>query len=500
LLTAALDSGLDYRGLRRDYPRLALRPRADGTNWMGTVHETPPGRRLVAVKGAPLEVLARATSWFDGAEERLLTATERRIIVDANARLAGRGTRVLGLACVETDAGGETRFDGLVWVGLVALTDPVRPGVAEAIASCRAAGIRVVMLTGDQAPTAAAIYRLLAPESSGPLRVHDATGLAAVDTAGLRDLARRVDVFARVSPAEKYQIVRALQANGEVVVMTGDGINDAAALRAADIGIAMGAHGTDVARDVADVVLLDDDLGAIVTAVAQGRTIRTNIGKTLRFLVATNFSEILVTLGALSVGVARAMSPIQFLWINLVSDVLPALALAVEPPESDVLRRPPPPAGSQLLDRAELTRIAGDGALLAASTLAVQGVSLARYGAGARTASIRFSTLTAGQLAYALAGRSRVGHGHLPGARHPLLAGVVGGSLVLQVATTLLSPLQRLLGTVPLSPADWALVAAGVTAPALLTESRRAFSSPAVPRPDHVEGRYDGSSTLTAAR
>src|SRR5262249_43250566 len=161
----------------------------------------------------------------------------------------------------------------------------------------------------------------------------DAAGMVSADAATIRDLVRDVDVFARVSPAEKYQIVRALQADGHVVAMTGDGINDAAALRAADIGIAMGARGTDVARDVADVVLLDDDLGAIVTAVAQGRTIRANISKALRFLLATNFSEILVTLGALAVGVGRPMSPIQFLWINLVSDVLPALALAVEPPE-----------------------------------------------------------------------------------------------------------------------------------------------------------------------
>src|SRR5262249_22771579 len=159
LLAAALDHGLDYRRLRSDYPRLALRARADGRNWMATVHATPQGRRLIAMKGAPMEVLARAVRWFDGAQERPLTAAERGAIVDANARLAGRGTRVLGLAFVETSVDAEPRFDDLIWLGLVALTDPVRPGVAEAMAACRAAGIRVVMITGDQAPTAAAIYR-----------------------------------------------------------------------------------------------------------------------------------------------------------------------------------------------------------------------------------------------------------------------------------------------------------------------------------------------------
>src|SRR5262249_21731892 len=151
LLVAAQDQGLDYRLLRLEYPRGAVRARADGANWMGTGHETPQGRRLGALKGAPPEVLTRATPWFAGAGERSLTASERRIIVDANARLAGRGTRVLGLAFAEIDADAEPRFDDLVWLGLVALADPVRPGVAEAMAACRAAGIRVVMLTGDQA-------------------------------------------------------------------------------------------------------------------------------------------------------------------------------------------------------------------------------------------------------------------------------------------------------------------------------------------------------------
>jgi Ca2+-transporting ATPase len=491
LLAAALDHGLDYRRLRMDYPRVGLRARADGTNWMATIHDTPQGRRLVAVKGAPTEVLARAAWWFDGAQEQPLTTSERRTIVDANARLAGQGTRVLGLAFAETADGIEPRFDRLVWLGLVALTDPVRPGVAAAMAACRAAGIRVVMITGDQAPTAAAIYRLLAPEAEGPPRVHDATGLASAEDSEIRELVRHVDVFARVSPGEKYQIVRAFQANGDVVLMTGDGINDAAALRAADIGIAMGARGTDVARDVADVVLLDDDLSAIVTAVAQGRTIHTNIGKALRFLLATNFSEILVTLGALAVGVGRPMSPIQFLWINLVSDVLPALALAVEPPEADVLRQPPRSPRAEVIDRAALTRISTDAAVIAASTLGVHGLSLIRHGSGARTTTLSFSALTAAQLLYALACRARVANGHSPGG--PLLAGVVGGTLALQVATTLLSPLRGLLGTVPLSAGDWLLVGAGAAAPTLFTEIRRALSVPVAVPPAHEGGPHDAS-------
>jgi Ca2+-transporting ATPase len=491
LLAAALDYGLDYRVLRATYSRLALRPRADGSNWMGTVHRTPQGRQLVAVKGAPLEVLARASRWLDGEQETPLTAETRGMLVDANARLAGHGMRVLGLAFAEIDGEADGTYDDLVWLGLVALIDPVRPGMARAMAACRAAGIRVVIITGDQAPTAAAIYRTLAPEADGPVRVHDAAGLSSADPATIRELTRSVDVFARVSPADKYHIVRALQADGEIVTMTGDGINDAAALRAADIGVAMGARGTEVARDVADVVLLDDDLGAIVTAVAQGRTIHTNIGKALRFLLATNFSEILVTLGALSLGVGRPMSAIQFLWINLVSDVLPALALAVEPPESDVLRRPPRDPRAELVDRAELTRIGTDGAVLAVSTLGVHALALARYGPGPRATTLSFSTLTAAQLMYALACRSRVVNGTVPGPRHPLLFGVIGGTLALQLATAVLPPLRRLLGTVPLSARDWTLVAAGVAAPTFFAEIRRALGAlPTVPLINVEGGQY----------
>ncbi len=196
-------------------------------------------------------------------------------------------------------------------------------------------------------------------------------------------LVAEVDVFARVSPAHKHQIVRALQAGGHVVAMTGDGINDAAALRAADIGVAMGARGTDVARDVADVVLMDDDFASIVRAVEQGRTIHANISKALRFLLSTNFSEILVTLGALALGAARPMSAIQYLWINLLSDVFPALALAVEPPDHDVMDRPPLDPHEPILTRARLAEIGGDAAILSAATLGVYGLAVARYGAGA---------------------------------------------------------------------------------------------------------------------
>jgi Ca2+-transporting ATPase len=374
------------------------------------------------------------------------------------ARIAGRGLRVLGFAYKETAATDPISYDRLVWIGLVGFTDPVRPGAREAIAACRRAGIRTVILTGDHAQTAAAVGRDLGLGHDGEVHVVEAGALAGLDDEALGRLVLDADVFARVSPADKYRIVRAFQAGGAVVAMTGDGINDAAALRAADIGVAMGARGTDVARDVADVVLLDDDFAGLVHAVEQGRTIHGNIAKSLRFLLATNFSEILVTLASLAVGRVSPLAPVQLLWINLLSDVLPALALAVEPPEPDTMERPPRDPAQPLLTPRALGAITGEAALLSVSTLGVHALAHRGYGAGPRASTMAFSALTAGQLAHALTLRTR-------GRQPRLLAGVVGGSVALHALAMTAPPLRRLLGTSPLSIGDWGVVAAGAAAP-----------------------------------
>ena len=475
LLTAALDFGIDCRGLRRQYPLQELRPRRNGENWMATVHKESATERLVAVKGAPEEVLALSTSWLDGEAVQPLTRASRAEILAANGRIAASGMRVLALAFKQLSSGADATYDDLTWVGLVALSDPVRPGVREAIQACERAGIRPVILTGDQARTASAIYRDFDPTGRRSPRVFEASQLSGLDPVTLVAVAAEVDVFARVSPAHKHQIVRALQAGGHVVAMTGDGINDAAALRAADIGVAMGARGTDVARDVADVVLMDDDFGSIVQAVEQGRTIHANISKALRFLLSTNFSEILVTLGALALGAARPMSAIQFLWINLLSDVVPALALAMEPPERDVMDRPPLDPHEPILTRSRLVEIGGDAAILSAATLGVHGLAVARYGAGAHATTIAFCTLTAAQLVHALNYRS----GFSRDKGFPTLEMAVGGTLAVHLAAMTASPLRRLLGTTLLSGSDWLLVAGGVGVPLAVRGLRRVLASEA---------------------
>ena len=302
------------------------------------------------------------------------------------------------------------------------------------------------------------------------VRVLEASQLAQVSPDVLRGLAKEVDVFARVSPAHKYQIVRALQTSGEIVAMTGDGVNDAPALKAADIGVAMGGRGTALARDLADVVLLDDNFGSLVDAVEEGRTLYGNIQKALRFLLATNFSEILVTVGALAVGVARPMSAFQFLWINLLTDVFPALALAMEPAEPDVLTRPPRDPREPILSGPALARIAGDAGVISAVSLGAYGLAVARYGVGATASTVAFSTLTSAQLCYALSCRSEHRSGFTDLGRNPMLVTALGSSLLLQVASVTAPPLRRLLGTTPLGASDWGLVAVGAVAPLVVRE------------------------------
>jgi len=480
LLVAALDAGLDYRVLRRQFPQVGLRPRDEGDNWMATIHETSGGRRIVMVKGAPEEVLRRSRRRLTGLNSEPLTADTGRDVLSANARMADRGMRVLGLAFGELEADAEADYENLVWVGLVALVDPIREGVRDAIAACRRAGIRVVIITGDQSRTAVAVGRELDLVRDGQVRVLEASRLVGITPDILKGLARQVDVFARVSPTHKYQIVQALQASGEVVAMTGDGVNDAPALKGSDIGVAMGARGTELARDLADVVLLDDNFSSIVGAVEQGRTIYANIRKALKFLLATNFSEIIVTVAAMALGVARPMSALQFLWINLLTDVFPALALSFEPAEPQVMEQPPRNPADPILSRQTLTGMAADAGLISAVTLGAYGLAVSRYGVGAPATTVAFSTLTSAQLCYAITCRSEHRSGFSGLDRNPLLLAALGGTLALQVAAVVAPPLRRLLGTTPLGAADWGLVATGAVVPLIVKEASKVTSMPAL--------------------
>jgi len=273
------------------------------------------------------------------------------------------------------------------------MTDPLRPGSKDFVKALHRAGIDTVIITGDQAATAGALARELDLSHGAPLRIIDSTELSGLDPDLLAGLARQAHVFARVSADQKLAIVQALQSAGRVVAMTGDGVNDGPALKAADIGIAMGASGTDLARDVANVVIRDDELTTLIDAISQGRSIYRNIRRALEFLVTTNMSEIVVGLVEAVHGPAELETPMELLWINAVSDVLPGLGLALAYPDEDAMQRPPRRKGDPVIPAHDLRRMTMDSGIIAASTLASHFVGLARYGPGPETRGMTFLSL-----------------------------------------------------------------------------------------------------------
>jgi Ca2+-transporting ATPase len=481
LLRLAMAAEVDVPALRAAFPTVETRFRSETRPFMVTVHAAPAGGWRVAVKGSPSEVLARCSAVRLGGETVPMTEALREGVLAANDAMAGDALRVLGVASGRADRAEGAGEDGLVWLGLVGMTDPARPGMAWLLGRFHRAGVRTVMITGDQSATAYAVARQLDLAGGRPLEILDSASLDRIEPDLLSGMVRQVHVFARVSPAHKLRIVQALQQAGLVVAMTGDGINDGPALRAADIGVAMGGSGTDAARSVADVVLEDDNLHTMVIAVRQGRTTYNNIRKAVRFLLATNFSEIELMLLAVALGLGQPLNAMQLLWINLVSDIFPALALALEPWEPDVMDRPPRDPARPILDRGDLLRLGRESAVITAGALASYLYALARYGPGPQAATQAFTTLTVGELLHALACRSE-DHSLLdraPLQPNPWLTVALAGSLAAQVLTVTLPPLRRLLGTTPLGPLDAVVAALGAVLPLLVNEGVKMATRPA---------------------
>lgn len=473
LLDFAVRNGVDVESLRAACPRVATVERAPGRAWMTTVHEgRQPG---TIVKGAPDVLLAACSRILDEAGPRPLSGAERDRIMRTNDALAARPARLLGVAQAAAPADAEDRLSDLTWIGLVALIDPLRDGAKEFIARMHRAGLRTIMITGDQAATAAAMARDLNLAGGGPLRVVDSPEISGLDAELLGGIARSTHVFSRVSAQNKLAIVQALQSGGEVVAMTGDGVNDGPALKAADVGIAMGASGSDLARDVANVVIRDDDLNTLVEAVAQGRGVYRNIRRALEFLVTTNLSEIIVGIAEAIHGPGELETPMELLWINLVSDVLPGLGLALADPDVDVMDRPPRPRGEPIVPRSDLRRMGQDSAMIAASSLTSHFIGLARHGPGPETRAMTFLSLSLGQLLYTLTCQRsdvrKLDPGRLLENRSLDAAVLVSGGMA---ALPFFVPgLRRLLGIAPLGPFDLTVSLAGALAPAAAVLARR---------------------------
>ncbi len=452
LVTLAMKAGLDRTVDAKEHPRADVIPFESEHRFMATLHRDHKGGGEAAMKGAPEVILARCA----GIDTDAWTA--------AIADLARRGRRVLALARRRfQELPNELTFthveSDLELLGLIGAIDPPRSDAVAAIAECHEAGIRVVMITGDHAITAGAIARELGLQADTVLTGAD---IDADDEAALASHVTTCDVYARVSPEHKLRIVTAMQACGRTIAMTGDGVNDAPALKRAHIGIAMGLKGTEVAKEASDMVLTDDAFASIAAAVREGRTVYDNLRKAILFILPTSGGQALVILAALILGLALPLSPVQILWVNLVTAVTLALALAFEPGEHDLMQRPPRPMRSSLLPPFFLWRIGEISVLMAAGTLGIFLWLQAGNATVNQSQTAAVNMLVALEAIYLFNARSITGSvlgAHRPPANRWVWIAVVTVA-ALQIGYTYLPWSQRLFGTESIDATTWGVIAA----------------------------------------
>ena len=508
LLEMLMAVGLDGLTVRSQYPLLAMYPRTQTHPVMSTVHatslstqpatapllSTEKTARLIAVKGSPLVVLSQCDRQLHHDEVRPLTAADRDRIEQSNHQLASQSLRVLGFAYKTSEVLEDSQIEdsssensslesNLIWLGLVGLSDPIRAGVTDFVLAFQRAGIKTVMITGDQSPTARAIAQSLRLTGDEAITVLDTVELASMDAdlsaAERQTQLAQVDVFSRVSPADKLEIVQTLQQSGKIVAMTGDGINDTPALKAANVGIAMGAGSGNGVHDVADVVIADNNLGTLVDALSRGRTTYLNIRKSVHFLLSTNLSEIIVTAVMTAVAIGSPLTVMQLLWLNLVTDVFPGLSLAVEPPEADVLTQPPRDPHAPIIKAADFGRIAFEATVISLSALIAYAYGLWQYDAGMHAGTVLFMSLTIGQVMHTLSCRSETETFWQVQRRMPnrWMIGAIALSLSLQLLPIVVPSLMSLLHLTTLVPLDWLVVMVCALVPLLINEGSKSLST-----------------------
>ena len=483
-LVAALKAGLDQRTLQEEQPRLAELPFLSEKRYMATLHPAPGGKNgqpVAYVKGALDRVMAMCSTVLQDGVAQELTAERMAEIESQNLEMASRALRVMALAYSDDVSAPEQlsheHLNGnLVLVGLVGMIDPPRKEARKAIADCERAGIKVMMITGDQKATAVAIADELELPPGEAI-----TGLE-LDKISDEELSNRIEsvsVFARVEPLHKLRIVDALKAKGYTVAMTGDGVNDGPALRSADIGIAMGIKGTDVAREASDIVLTDDNFASIVSAVEEGRVIFGNIRRSVFYLLSTNVGELLTWALAIVAGIPLPVVAVQILWINLVTDGVCTIPLGLEPKHSNVLQEPPRRARGGIVYKGMLARIGFVALFMAVGTFLIFRWELPRVGLDeART--MAFSVMVAFQWFNALNARSdkqsifRLG---LSGNR--LLLGGIGLAVLLQIMVIYAPPFQGLFHTVALTANAWVVIVL-VAVSVLVVEEVRKLAAPRI--------------------
>lgn len=471
LLVLAAKTGLVKSALQSLYTRVKEFP-FDAERKRMSVLVSHQGGKLICAKGAPDLLVGQCAYVLWDDQVVPFTASLKSKVLAANEAMARESLRVLGTAYRDVKGhencdSSEQAESGLIFVGLTGMMDPPRKEVKEAIYKCRQAGIKTVMITGDHGTTAEAIARTLGIIGREG-RVITGTELSTMPDDELEKVADDVNVYARVSPEHKLRIVQALQRRGHVVAMTGDGVNDAPAVKAADIGIAMGITGTDVTKEASALVLSDDNFSSIVAAVEEGRGIYENIRKFIRYLLASNVGEIMTMFLAMMAGLPLPLVPIQILWVNLVTDGLPAMALGVDQAESDLMQQKPRPAKENIFARRLGWKIVSRGVLIGLCTLGAFVLAL-KAGEGQpdqliHAQTVAFATLVMAQLIHVFDCRSSRSIFHRKLLENKFLVLAVLSSLVLMLAVLYIEPLQPIFKTVPLDLRDWALVivAAGI--------------------------------------
>jgi Ca2+-transporting ATPase len=457
-----------------EFPRKKEIPFTSERKMMTTVHATPQKKAIACVKGAPEKILSLCTHYYSNGKPKKLTPADRKKILAANSNLTGEALRVLAIAYKEV-RGTEKEKDtenNLTFLGLVGMIDPPRETVAQDIATCRKAGIKVVMITGDHLNTAVAIAKEIRIIDSPEERAITGEELDKMSDQQLDEIVEQVRVYARVNPEHKVRIVDAFKKKGHIIAMTGDGVNDAPALKKADIGVAMGLNGTDVAKEASDMVLADDNFSSIVAAVKGGRQVYDNIKKFIDYLLSCNLGEVLIVFIAMLIGfrdpatgmVLLPLTAIQLLWINLLTDGLPALALGVDPPSKDLMNRSPRDPKENILSKGMFIDMCIVGVIMLIGTLGLFAYNLPSGGIKAIT--VAFTAVVIFEMVRALSVRAKYKVGIFSN-RKLILA--IASTIALQLVVIYIPFLQPAFETVPLDLMDWIEIGAVSSTVALAT-------------------------------
>lgn len=454
-------------------PRVGEIPFSSERKMMTTVHDFGGGKNLCITKGAPERVLELCTSMSDGTR---LGENERKRILGINESMTSSALRVLAVAYKETDRNDRSYEKNLIFAGLVGMIDPPREEAAQAVSQCAMAGIKAVMITGDNALTAKAIAEKTGIYTEGD-RIVTGGELDKMNNTQLEEALEKISVFARVSPEHKLKIVNAYKKKGKIVAMTGDGVNDAPALKAADIGCAMGQNGTDVAKGAADMIITDDNFATIVSAVREGRIIYSNIRKAVHFLLSSNIGEILTIFTAMVFGWSTPLLPIHLLWVNLITDSLPAISLGLDRPEEDVMEDRPVTSDKSLFSGGMGQRIAFEGIMIGFLALIAFGIGHKYYDNGELhdvSRTMAFAVLSVSQLVHAFNMRTdkSIFKIHILSNKFLCLAFVVG--LAMQVSVIMIPALAKIFAVTALGMRQWAIVMGLSFVPIVFVELEKA--------------------------